>query len=133
MPVYKNYAFCNNCGKYGHLYHQCKSPITSIGIITYTKTPDNTFKYLIIRRKNTFGYIDFMRGRYKLTNIDYLKSIIDLMTNEEKTDLIKNNFDYLWTQLWGKCAGVQYRGEERISSELYNSFERSIILIMIIN
>ena len=27
------YSFCNNCGKQGHLYHQCKRPITSIGIV----------------------------------------------------------------------------------------------------
>ena len=29
----KEYNFCNNCGKHGHLFHQCKVPITSIGII----------------------------------------------------------------------------------------------------
>ena len=29
----KKQYFCNNCGKLGHLFHQCKVPITSIGII----------------------------------------------------------------------------------------------------
>ena len=29
----KAYNFCNNCGKIGHAFHQCKYPITSIGII----------------------------------------------------------------------------------------------------
>ena len=29
----KKFIFCNNCGKLGHLFHQCKVPITSIGII----------------------------------------------------------------------------------------------------
>ena len=29
----KAYNFCNNCGKTGHAFHQCKHPITSIGII----------------------------------------------------------------------------------------------------
>ena len=24
----KSYNFCNNCGKNGHLFHQCKNPIT---------------------------------------------------------------------------------------------------------
>ena len=32
MNIKKQY-FCNNCGKLGHLFHQCKVPITSIGII----------------------------------------------------------------------------------------------------
>ena len=31
----KKNIFCNNCGKIGHLFHQCKIPITSIGVITF--------------------------------------------------------------------------------------------------
>ena len=33
----KKYMFCNNCGKQGHLYHQCKHPITSNGIIAFRR------------------------------------------------------------------------------------------------
>ena len=29
----KSKLYCNNCGKYGHIYKNCKDPITSIGII----------------------------------------------------------------------------------------------------
>ena len=32
------YQFCNNCGKTGHSYNQCSKPITSNGIIAFTKT-----------------------------------------------------------------------------------------------
>ena len=28
-------TFCTNCGKNGHLYHSCKKPITSSGIICF--------------------------------------------------------------------------------------------------
>jgi uncharacterized Zn finger protein len=42
---------CNNCGKFGHAYHQCKYPITSVGLIVYTKI-DNMFYYLMIRLIN---------------------------------------------------------------------------------
>ena len=28
-----NFIFCSNCGKSGHLFQQCKQPITSVGII----------------------------------------------------------------------------------------------------
>ena len=27
--------YCNNCGKKGHIFHQCKIPITSIGVIIF--------------------------------------------------------------------------------------------------
>ena len=54
---------CNNCGKQGHLFHQCKLPITSYGIILF-RTSDKGIQYLMIRRKDSFGYIDFLRGKY---------------------------------------------------------------------
>ena len=33
----KNYNICNNCGKSGHVYNNCKVPITSYGIISFRK------------------------------------------------------------------------------------------------
>ena len=34
------YQFCNNCGKQGHLYNQCKNPIISSGIVAFRKNTD---------------------------------------------------------------------------------------------
>ena len=43
------YNFCNNCGKTGHVFHNCKKPITSIGTIVYKKDEKTgTIKYLLI-------------------------------------------------------------------------------------
>ena len=38
----KEYNFCNNCGKHGHLFHQCKNPITSIGLIVFNNSNEIT-------------------------------------------------------------------------------------------
>ena len=51
---------CNNCGKQGHLFHQCKIPITSYGIIL-CRSSIYGILFLMIRRKDSFGYIDFLR------------------------------------------------------------------------
>ena len=77
------YSFCNNCGKQGHLYHQCKRPITSIGIVCFRLVTGQKREYLLICRKNSLGYVDFMRGKYPLSNKIYLKNIIYEMTNDE--------------------------------------------------
>ena len=45
----KNNHLCNNCGKYGHLFHQCKLPITSYGIILF-RSSESGPKFLMIRR-----------------------------------------------------------------------------------
>jgi hypothetical protein len=34
-----NKQMCNNCNKYGHLFHQCRLPITSYGVIVFRKNP----------------------------------------------------------------------------------------------
>ena len=60
----KTNELCNNCGKYGHLYKHCKIPITSFGVIIFRMNRGQR-EYLMIRRKDTLGYIDFMRGKYK--------------------------------------------------------------------
>ena len=75
--------YCNNCGKQGHLYHQCKMPITSIGIIVF-RYNDANIEYLMIRRKDTLGYLDFMRGKYSVYNKEYIMNMIKQMTTEEK-------------------------------------------------
>ena len=63
----RNYNFCNNCGKLGHLFHQCKIPITSIGIIAF-RIKNNKIEYLLIRRKDSLSFVDFLRGKYQLNN-----------------------------------------------------------------
>ena len=66
--------YCNNCGKQGHLYHQCKLPITSNGIIAF-RINNNNIEYLMICRKDSLGYIDLLRGKYNLYDKNYLLEI----------------------------------------------------------
>ena len=115
----KEFNFCNNCGKHGHLFHQCKNPITSIGIIVYNSQNINNIKNLLIRRKDSLGYVDFMRGKYPLLNKRYLLNIINEMTNDEKEKLKYYDFNYLWNELWGDFVGNQYKNEEKTSREKF--------------
>ncbi len=121
----KAYNFCNNCGKTGHAFHQCKHPITSIGIIA-VRQENSKIEYLMIRRKDTLGFVDFMRGKYPLYNKLYLLNIINEMTIDEKKRLLEKDFDTLWQDLWGENIGIQYRGEERISREKLDSLKLGI-------
>jgi len=121
-----NDSYCNNCGKQGHLYHQCKMPITSIGLITFRIYKDE-IQYLMICRKDTLGYIDFMRGKYSIFNKDYILNMLKQMTNEEKNKLNTLNFEELWLELWGsKSISSQYKSEEGVSYEKLNSLRSGI-------
>ena len=84
--------YCNNCGKQGHQFQECKMPITSIGIIMFRYNKNNELEYLLIRRKDTFGFVDFIRCKYPIYNEDYLLNIIDEMTLKEK-EIIRRCID----------------------------------------
>jgi 8-oxo-dGTP pyrophosphatase MutT (NUDIX family) len=115
----KSYNFCNNCGKTGHLFHQCKSPITSSGVIAFRIRDDNVREYLMICRKDTLGYVDFIRGKYPPNDKAYLLNIFSEMTVAEKESLLVKDFSDMWQSLWGRDVGIQYRGEEKASKQKF--------------
>ena len=120
-----SYNFCNNCGKSGHVFHQCRFPITSIGLIPFKNTASG-IKYLMIRRKDTLGFVDFMRGKYPIHNYKYLCNIINEMTIDEKNKLLTGNFDVLWKELWGENVSIQYRIEEKTSREKFELLKNGV-------
>jgi 8-oxo-dGTP pyrophosphatase MutT (NUDIX family) len=122
-----DYTFCNNCGKHGHLFHQCKNPITSSGIIVYNNKA-NELEFLMICRKDTLGYVDFIRGKYHLYNKRYIINIINEMTISEKKNILEKEFDELWHALWGDYIGIQYKSEYKISKEKFNMLKLGIKL-----
>ena len=93
----ENDKYCNNCGIKGHLYKDCHNPIMSFGHILFRR--DNN-KILMIQRKDSLCYIEFLRGKYDIFNINYIQILINKFTNEEKENLIKYEFDNLWKKLW---------------------------------
>tara|TARA_Y100000768_G_scaffold280664_1_gene215636 strand:- start:193 stop:993 length:801 start_codon:yes stop_codon:yes gene_type:complete len=125
MSCSKIYSFCNNCGKNGHVFHHCKHPITSIGIITFRNT-NRGLEYLMIRRKDSLGFVDFMRGKYSIYNKLYILNIINEMTISEKNKLLNNTFEELWKKLWGDTIGIQYRSEEKNSKEKFEQLKLGI-------
>ena len=125
------YSYCNNCGAAGHAYHQCKLPISSFGIVAYrmVNRGDETVPlYLMIRRKDSLGFVDFVRGKYRIHDVRYIKAIVDEMTNSEKEMLISASFRELWTALWGYNSSIQYRGEEKTSHSKFSDLRKGIVV-----
>lgn len=103
--------YCNNCGNYGHLYRNCRHPILSYGIILYNKEKEtNQYRIVLVERKDSLSYIEFIRGKYKNPlNYDYIQLLIGRMTEEEKGNLLKYDFDTLWKKLWIHIDTVNQR------------------------
>jgi len=126
-----NMIYCNNCGRIGHQYHQCKLPITSYGIIAFKITKNKEVKYLLIRRKDTLGYVDFIRGKYTHNNMQHIVNMLQEMTNDEKKRLCNEEFKLLWNNMWGvnsKSGGYQ-RIEEKTSAEKLQQLKEGISVL----
>jgi ADP-ribose pyrophosphatase YjhB (NUDIX family) len=124
------------------MYSNCSVPITSIGVIAFRNSseyekikeenkkgecePENKYEYLMIQRTDSFGYVEFIRGKYSLYNCQYIKNIIDEMTVYEKNNILTKPFNELWSLLWGEYSGIQYRGEEQVSKNKFLQLKNGI-------
>ena len=90
---------CLNCGLFGHTSRLCNSPTTSYGVICF-RLIDGEIKYLMIQRKDSLCYVEFVRGNYQIGNKKYITKMFERMTKEEHTYLRSNSFDTIWKELW---------------------------------
>lgn len=99
--MYNRRHICNNCGGVGHYTKDCAFPINSNGIILYrVDSISQELEYLMVRRRNTIGFVEFMRGKYVNNDYNYILQLFNVMTNYE-IDILKNkSFDELWEYLW---------------------------------
>ena len=153
-----NNILCNNCGKVGHAFYQCKHPITSVGVVVFRYNAAagagagagaagatgkvapppglpipvplasiiNEREYLLIRRRYSIGYMEFIRGKYQLYNKLYLVNLVSEMTDSERHAVLTQNFEELWQTLWGDHVGMQYRNEETNSRDKFEALKSGL-------
>lgn len=118
---------CTNCGISGHHYKACTEPITSYGIIAFRVTdsswnqaqklltddilnfPLNSVEFLMVQRRDSIGFIEVLRAKYKVTDIEYISEQIAGMVEGERTAILTKSFDDLWTGLWGNSNSSNNR------------------------
>ena len=146
-------VYCVNCGEKGHVLKECNGPITSFGIIAFktckdeldclqdtnntlkdilkqlnpcaTETKYPKIKFLMIQRKDTMGYIDFVRGKYdvrpgyEIERDQKIKVCLDEMTQKEKDNLLLKDFDTIWNDLWVNHDSKCFKNEYELAKKKY--------------
>ena len=115
---------CVNCGKIGHSFRDCKEPVMSFGVCA-VKFVDSVPHYLLIRRRDSLAYVEFMRGKYSLENKDYILMLLNGMTIEERSRLLSSTFDQLWNTLWNNQNTRQYRNEHDVAKRTFETLKNT--------
>ena len=121
--------YCNNCGEKGHVFRGCKDPVLSCGLVVLDAaaipTNVNEVRVLMIRRKDSISFAEFMRGKYDPTNTEYVGTLFRNMTISEQMEIGRKTFDELWRQHWGDDHASN---EYAVSKERFNALDRPMLL-----
>jgi 8-oxo-dGTP pyrophosphatase MutT (NUDIX family) len=85
--------------------------------------------FLLVNRRCSLNYIDFIRGKYNVNDVNSIYNICSLMSSTE-IEMIKNNdFNNLWSELWLKNAfKKKYLEEMKQSNFKFTHLKKNGIL-----
>lgn len=88
--------------------------------------PYPKIKFLMIQRKDTMGYIDFLRGKYQSAN--EINTFINEMTTDEKKSLLNESFNTNWDNLWINHNSNLYKNEYLKAKEKFEKLDIETLL-----
>lgn len=121
-------VICNNCSKIGHTFSECVEPVNSYGIIIFRYILDKP-EILMINRKNSLCYIEFIRGKYNINNPRYILVLFNKFSMKEKENIMNKSFDELWMNLWllDNLNNQKYEKDYTKSKEKFNKLKKGVI------
>jgi len=127
--------YCNNCGDKGHVFRSCTHPVISCGILFLRgifeplELPINPreVSVLMVRRKDSMSYMEFIRGKYDTRDKEYVKRQLQNMTTQEQKLILTEKFETLWTKLWGNGRDND-SPEYEIARDKFNALDRKALV-----
>ena len=131
--------FCNNCGLRGHTFRECREPILSCGILllrnltcpskpTCLPISPKHLEILMVRRKDSMSYTDFIRGKFDPIDTTYVRTLLEHMTQAEIGRLRSESFETLWARLWNNSD--RHDHEMKLAKERFDAVKTDIDAIV---
>ena len=115
--------------KYRYLYNRYKN-IEYLKDASIKKYINDNLKFLMVRRKHTIGFIEFVRGNYKFDtqkDLDYIKNIFSIMTKDEINFIKNNDFNSIWNHLWiRRDKNILYKKEYDYSNTKFEKLSNGV-------
>jgi 8-oxo-dGTP pyrophosphatase MutT (NUDIX family) len=103
----------------------CEFNYQNLENIKYIPIFYDKIKILLIKRKNSLNFIEFIRGKYDVNDKDHLNKMFKFMTKEENNKIKSTDFETLWNELWKETAKNKSYQKEFNTSK--NKFEELIV------
>jgi 8-oxo-dGTP pyrophosphatase MutT (NUDIX family) len=95
-------------------------------ILIRTKGAVGQEEYLMICRRNTFSYVDYILGKYKENDVDYIGHLIINMTLEERNAIKEMNYLNIWNDLYANSR----EAEGEFYKQVHNKFNRNLYVFL---
>ena len=88
-------------------------------------------QFLLVKRKHSLNYIDFIRGKYDIN--ENLLTLFNYMSASEIEKIKTHNFNFLWNELWKNTANnKQYSHEKDTSEKKFNELINNNVMKQIL-
>lgn len=108
------------------MYRACTEPVSSFGIICVRVPTPGQLQYLMVQRKDSLAYVEFIRGKYSVRNHEYIKAMLSDMTHIERERIATQSFEDMWREFWhseGRPFAKEFEGSCGRFSMLRSGYE----------
>lgn len=125
LPIDNNFINLLNQKKYIDIDEYNYENIQNLKYLDFFK---NKIKFMVIQKKHSNNYIEFIRGKYSIDDENKIIKMLSLMSKHE-LNLIKSlDFKTLWNNLWLKTSKNKIYEKEFIQSQkLFYSIRKNNI------
>lgn len=108
-----------------HIFNITPTTSSELNILSQSMS---SIKFLLVQRKHSIGYVDFIRGKYRIDNIDGINFLFQHMNQNEINKIKSKSFDELWNDLWNNDNGKinHLQKEYLISKEKLEMLRNSV-------
>jgi 8-oxo-dGTP pyrophosphatase MutT (NUDIX family) len=104
--------------------------VMSYGIICFRLVCDTelncvTPEYLMVQRKDSVCFIEFIRGKYSLSNREYIMTLFRNMTPIEREVVKNNSFENIWLTIWNKSH--RSFSEHSVAHDKFNALKLGLL------
>jgi 8-oxo-dGTP pyrophosphatase MutT (NUDIX family) len=101
--------------------------------VTAGQDENGQLEVLLIRRKDSLRFVEFVRGKYSIEDEPYLYQMLANMTISERETVQTSSFDELWKMVWGTTQTRNYKNDYDASKHKFELLRDSGLLSKILS